>query len=147
MMDPGDEDDGGRPRVIRPPLFVEWFPMVFRQLANGYATRYGAPLFLVGSALREAKPHDVDIRIPLQDHDIERLFGTDTDRPEIGDTPVQMQRWMHEELKQSRRLARMWRENFDLQFQPFERFWRSDAPRIRLDTIPKWTFLAGMTNA
>jgi hypothetical protein len=137
-----------------PPVFAEWFSLGFRKQANGLAMMYGAPLFLVGGALREHRPYDVDIRIPLQEHDIDRLFGTDNDMPkdaageaDIYDHSVRDWRWMREELKQSRRLSRQWSERFDFQFQHAERFWRCDMPRIRLDSVPRWTFLAGLCDA
>lgn len=133
-----------RRRVL--PL-IEWFPMSMGPLANALAMRYGAPLFLCGSGLREFDPHDVDIRIPLGELDIARLFGDDTDLEPPDWVSPQRRRWWREELKQSRRLARQFDLNIDLQFQTQAMFWRNDAPRLRLDSTPPWTFLAGLTDA
>lgn len=84
--------------------------------------------------------------MPLLEHDVERLFGSAKD-DDIIKTSRQRFRMLREQLKQSRRLSRIWRVNIDFQFQGFYAFWRHDSPKLRLDKAPKWFFLAGLTDA
>jgi hypothetical protein len=126
-----------------------WFRCAFCGLANGLAARYGGPLYLVGSALWLSEPNDFDVRVVLSEHDADRLFGEVKPVEWIDGIPIQPQ-WMRilrEELKQGRRAARVLGVNVDFQFQSFERFIRQDGPRLRLDSHPKFFFLAGMTDA
>lgn len=45
------------------------------------AARFNAPVFLVGSALVEAKPRDVDIRIVLPDDAFRKRYGIEVSDP------------------------------------------------------------------
>lgn len=130
-----------------------WFRCAFSGMADAQASRLGGPVYLVGSALWSPAPNDYDVRVVLSEHDEERLFGgRRSDGPEIewvDDVPIRPA-WMRryrEELKQSRRMSRLFGVNVDFQFQTLEAFCRNDGPRLRLDHHPKWFFLAGLTDA
>lgn len=136
------------------PYAHEWFAMSLSHLATGAAFMYGGPIFLVGSALYEHDPHDFDVRVVLQEHDFRRLFGDrETDEAKIkrgarGWSPGRQElRQGREELKQSRRwwAATGQHHRIDFQFQTLETWAAKDGPRLRLDHVPKWGFLAGLT--
>jgi len=54
----------------------DWFSLSFERMADSLAGRPRGPVFLVGSALTLDSPTDYDIRMPLLEHDVERLFGS-----------------------------------------------------------------------
>lgn len=132
------------------PPAASWFVPVTSHLFTGYAARYGSPIYLVGSALTEEHPCDYDVRVPLREEDMQRLFG---DRDGAYDdrmstiTGRQMRRW-REELKQSRRLYRALGSrpnmNIDFQFQAREVFDAHTKPRLRLDLFPDAWLDAGL---
>ena len=72
--DPGDEHAD---LAVDPPPepASTWIARSMVRLACGYACRLGGPVYLVGSALDVPRPADVDIRVVLADHDLDRLFG------------------------------------------------------------------------
>lgn len=132
---------------------MTWLVHVLRRLANSWAAFYGGPVYVVGSALQLADPPgDIDIRIILQPHDVERLFGLP--KPRVGcewwDDNAQSVRWLREQLKQSRRAARAIGKNVDLQFQSaavFDSKRYAGRARFRLDTMPDEIFTAGLGSA
>ena len=131
---------------------AEEFAVRFRGWANSFALAYGGPLYLVGSLLTSMEPGDVDLRLHLEREDMLLWFGEDFDAHGLEWSPAKWRR-AREELKQSRRLSRMWRgypaRRFDFQFQcamfsdidglPIMR----DKPSLRLDTVPLSYFAAG----
>jgi hypothetical protein len=58
-----------------------WLAQILRPWANQIAARFAAPVYLVGSALREEYPRDVDIRIVLTDADFVQRYGISADEP------------------------------------------------------------------
>lgn len=120
-----------------------WLAGALRHQANGLASMFGGPIWMVGSALRLVDPGDVDLRCVIGDHDWRRLFGL-TDK--LNGERTRMRRY-REELKQSRRLARGFGYRFDFQFQSAETFAAKHGPRVRVDTVPDEVFTAGMGDA
>jgi hypothetical protein len=130
-------------RSVAEPFSTE-FAVGAAALADSFAMALGGPIFLVGSALREARPHDVDIRAVVGECDLHRLFG----HPDWRGVDEFRWRWHRYELKQSRRWSRTWMENVDFQVQTVDQAMRySGMPRLRLDRIPRGYFLAGFTDA
>ena len=62
------------------PPAAEWFAISFQGFANSFAARLGGPLYLVGSALVEHRPHDIDVPIVLEEADLLRLLGKSKER-------------------------------------------------------------------
>jgi hypothetical protein len=128
-----------------------WLLMSWQLIANGLAAHYGAPVWLVGSALTKTEPPDYDIRIELPGDDFVRLYGPDLEeptRPALDHQSRQEWRRMYDCLKQSRRLSRNTRRTVDFQVQRAEGRERyADKPRVRLDRAPEWFFVAGLGDA
>jgi hypothetical protein len=101
----------------------------------------------VGSALVEPDPTDIDLRIPLHEHDMQRLFGDDGgDLDPVGLYTKRELRIWRECLKQSRRWSRSTRgRNVDFQVQSIKVFEGNFGPRLRLDRFPDAYFSAGLT--
>lgn len=129
---------------------VRGFVFMFQGEANGLALMFGAPLFLVGSALTSTDPGDIDLRMIITADDAVAMFG-----PEAHQARVEW-KWSHfkmarEELKQSRRLTKRWRHiwthdaerpmRFDFQFQIGDK--HPTKPKCRLDKVPDEMFAAG----
>ena len=55
---------------------TSWRGKSLRGWANLMASRYGRPVYLVGSALEEAMPRDIDVRVVLAKSEWEARFGT-----------------------------------------------------------------------
>ena len=125
----------------------EWFARTFQGLASSLTSRYGGPIYLVGSALVKPAPlaGDYDVRVLLENADIERLFGTDLSYAEGDLTSVRRWRWLREELKQARRMSRAMRVNIDFQFQHAQHQARyAGKPRLRLDKATDEYLAAGL---
>lgn len=145
MHDPGDEHRSPDPAEV--PAAIGFSRKALRT-ANAFACRYGGPLYLVGSALREARPGDYDVRLVLGDRDMVRLFGERrlmADR--WWDWTEQDHRRGREQLKQSRRLSRRFNCNVDFQIQTLLEASRYRGPRLRLDTVANAVFEVGWTDA
>lgn len=143
--DPGDELDAP---VAAPPA-AERLAITMARTACALAVRLGGPVYLVGSALTEPDPADVDVRVVLAAADLERLFGPRLVRGgRWWDWSEQDVRRGREQLKQSRRLSRRFGANVDLQIQTEDEA-RAYAgrPALRLDSIPAAAFAAGLGEA
>lgn len=144
MHDPGDEH---RDPIQRsgPEPWARVFARGLEGFANTFAMSYGGPFYLVGSALVEPHPYDVDIRVVIEKHDWLRLFG-EPDKREGSVWSTQRVAWARDRLKQSRRLSRAFMTNIDFQVQRVEEAERRyvGKPRLRLDTIPDELFKAGL---
>lgn len=146
--DPGDEHVESAPAA---PPAAERLSLTMARTACAIAARLGGPVYLVGSALTEANPADIDIRVVLADH-IERLFGPRTMRGgRWWDWTEQDVRRGREQLKQSRRLSRQFGLNVDFQIQTqgakgYVVGYR-ERPKLRLDTMPDTAFGAGLGDA
>jgi len=122
-----------------------WLAQVLRPWANQMAARFNAPVYLVGSALTEEHPRDVDVRIVLPDEAFLQRYGCSWEHVRlIGPSGTQ-----HEAYPD---VCRYWRDvaklgawaskhhsrglNFDLQVEGSswaEQF--AGLPRIRLDDV------------
>jgi len=110
--------------------------------ANQIAGRYGFPVYLVGSALTEAEPRDVDVRVVLTDAAFFARFGIKPMRTESEAwKPEQSEgtrRLYAEQGKLSRSAALTLHLNIDFQVQSesivLVRAYH-ERPRRRLDTI------------
>ena len=140
--DAGDEH-APPPQEEREAPLGSWLAGALRNQANGLATMFGGPIYLVGSALRLADPGDVDLWCVIGEHDWTRLFGRHTE----ANAERRLMRRYREELKQSRRLERGFHYRFDFQFQTPEQFGDKTGPRVRVDTVPDYVFTAGMGDA
>jgi hypothetical protein len=110
------------------------FALKFESTANAIAARYGAKVWLVGSALSKKNPRDYDVRVILRDEDLQRLFGADLD-------------WgiKRDNLKQSRIYSSSMQLPLDFQLQTREVARRySSHPKMRLDKAPEDFFEAGL---
>lgn len=58
-----------------------WLSQLLRAWANQIAARFNAPVYLVGSALREAKPRDIDIRVVVPDDAFVARYGISATDP------------------------------------------------------------------
>lgn len=140
-----DQDTGDEQALPAPPRecpISSWLAPALRAHADGLASMYGGPIWMVGSALQLEDPGDVDLRCVLEEHDWRRLFGgLDQHGQEKERTRLRRYR---EELKQSRRLARGFRYRFDFQFQSRAAFKAKHGPRVRIDAVPDYVFAAGL---
>lgn len=125
------------------------FATKFRRTANELAVFYGAPIWLVGSALFEEEPRDYDVRVFLDKTEWKRLFGASSLQERTVDDLTSYAAWEwklgYENLKRTRILS--WRMNYRVDFQIqsdgcVTAFYKSKS-RIRLDTAPDWVLMAG----
>ncbi len=120
------------------------FPALFKGQANYLVGRYGAPVFLTGSALTSEHPRDIDIRIVLSDKEVSRLYGHDF--PKRSETIGELLDWewrrLRDNLRQSRSLSNWSGYPIDFQIQSeMEALAYKDCRRLRLDSAPSWVFL------
>jgi hypothetical protein len=105
------------------------------------ATRFGAPVYLVGSSLADdPNPRDVDISIVLPDDDFAARYGDVQawDREMYGtEWGDGRQRWAGDQVKLTRHLVTGYRMNVDLKIEPLFRAAAiyQGKPRVRLDTV------------
>lgn len=113
-----------------------------RRWANGLRGYYGAPIYLVGSALSGSNPspRDWDVRVTLADQDFARRFG-DVEKWEdeggTGKWTTIRWRWSDECVKNSKQGSAHTGLNIDFQIYPrphVRRFYRANLPRLKLDT-------------
>ncbi len=107
------------------------------------ARYYGLPVYLVGSALRDPDPRDIDIVIPVPDDLFLSMYGdaedtlvdwADAIRAPRVDLPKQWLRWARDCAKQGRELTYFCHRQVDFKTQPqtyFDTF--NHKPRQRLD--------------
>ena len=124
-------------------MVKDWFPFAFSGQANNLVGRYGAPIWLVGSALEKEVPRDIDLRIILADEEMQRLYGHKFPlRPETPGTFAEWQwRRLRDNLRQSRSCGSWGGFPIDFQVQSeMEAIAYKDLPRLRLDSAPDWVF-------
>jgi hypothetical protein len=119
-------------RMDRWYLLVRWANFIY-----GY---YGAPIYLVGSALRDdnADPRDWDIRCRLSNERFRAMFGEPAewmDEQRSGIWTRVSFRWSDEMVKRTQNGWRHTKLNIDFQAYPPDK-WRQFtlAARLRLDT-------------
>jgi hypothetical protein len=117
---------------------------VLQKFANNLRGYFGAPVYLVGSALsgKTAEPRDWDIRIILEDEDFDRHFGDPQQWNREGITGEWTElRWRWSDAC-TRASKQGWREcGLNIDFQIYPRFY-ADAqypegkgfPRLKIDT-------------
>lgn len=138
----------------------EKFLLRFRRNANALALRYGAPVWLVGGALRDDDPRDWDVRIILSFEDLKRAYGEPFKRMistrqgktvimRTQDTLFDFAEWEwlrgYDNVKVSRRMSHRMCAPVDFQIQTEQEAsaWRR-RQRIRLDSTPDWVLKAGV---
>jgi hypothetical protein len=111
--------------------------------ANRLRGRYGVPVYLVGSALREDNPdpRDWDFRLTLPDEDFALRFGpVDEWRDEgyTGDWTRTRFRWSDQCVKDTKDAVAWMHLNADVQIYPASHVAElyADQPRVRIDTFP-----------
>lgn len=142
-QDTGDEQAAPAPPPREYPI-ASWLAPALRAHADGLASMYGGPIWMVGSALHLPDPGDIDLRCVLGDDDWRRLFGRSDDN---GEKERTIHRRYREELKQSRRLARGFHYRFDFQFQGAAAFETKHGPRVRVDSLSDYVLGAGLGDA
>lgn len=134
---------------------AETLRLVLRGWANMMAARFGAPVWLVGSALTDPNARDIDVRIVLSDEAFEARYGDLHDFAREGWSPAWgpgRRRWGEDMAKLGRdallnggrMLWTIGREplnklgglnlDFQVEAETFARAYR-DKPRERLDTL------------
>ena len=126
-----------------------WFPGVFKKQANWYAAYYGAPVYLVGSALTKERPRDIDVRITLSDEEFWRFYGRPIPPHEGSKDQQEMQGWqwsqLADHLKRNRKLGHYGGYPIDFQLQTLAEAKQFEhKERIRLDDAPDWVLEAGL---
>lgn len=111
-----------------------------RRVATAFYGRYGAPVYLVGSALLDcnARPRDWDVRINLPDDDFTRMFGSVAAWEEQGNTGLWTDvrhHWSQECVKGSKEFY--YRTGLNVDFQVYPETYALGVyrkrPRLRLD--------------
>ncbi len=118
---------------------MPWLAQYLECWANQVAARYGFPVYIVGSALTDADPRDVDIVCILPDEHFANRFGPAdpdgwvTEYMKVGDT---QRRWAREVAKFSRECTIIHRAiNVDFKVQPQMVADGFDGQRVRIDTV------------
>lgn len=114
-----------------------------RAWADGIAGFYGAPVYLVGSALQDHNEHprDWDIRVEMPDDDFSARFGSVeawTTEAVTGQWGECRWRWSAECVKRTRDAWRWAMVNVDFQIYPLTHAERAygKMPKLRLDSMP-----------
>lgn len=98
---------------------LEELGLRLRFWAQCLAARFGGPVLLIGSALKEDRPRDVDIRIPIADYEFVTRYQIPivewqaTDRGSI---------WIRDMAKLGRQGLRRGQCNLDLQVWPYSTY-------------------------
>lgn len=118
-----------------------------RGYAPGLSSRYfGCPVFLVGGALLDPDPRDVDLIVPIPDDVFVAAYGA-LDEPEHAmgrwcggswghDPPEIWRRWARDRARQSRELTLGCCRAIDFRTWPETQFYGFDdgrRPRLRID--------------
>ena len=121
-------------------MYIDYIKLKSVGWANQMYSRFGYPVYLVGSSLHTEYPRDIDIRITLPDEIFIARYGlinewiSDTWKPVWG---VTRQNWARDMAKLSLDATTSIRLNIDFQVEPEKAviLWHKDKPRVRLDTI------------
>lgn len=124
------------PLMVAP--FVEELASKLEGWADQIFARYGFPVYLVGSALTEQEPRDVDVIVLMPNDDWEARWGPITEY-KIARWSLKNKDWFmdtHRKFctdmgKLSARAARILGMNIDFRVQP--KCDCQDGPRLRLD--------------
>lgn len=114
-----------------------WRAHILRGWANQVAARFAAPVYLVGSALFEEDPRDVDIVVILPDAAFAARYESCGDFQALGSQVSEgARRWAADVAKIGGQLALFHRMNVDFKIQPqshADRFY--DGWRLRIDSV------------
>lgn len=135
-----DPNTGG---IAIPPGLPET-PCVLRAwaFASALSARYyGAPVYLVGGALTDPDPRDLDIVVPLDDELFVACYGDEGDvatgwanAVRGANPPPMWRRWARDCAKTSRQMTLFCRRAVDFKVQPECYFAIHEGlPRVRLD--------------
>lgn len=129
------------PATLPPHVAAQMWKL--RRWANRLRGRYGVPIYLCGSALREDNPdpRDWDIRIMLPDDDFALRFGPVEEwRAEgcTGNWTRTRFRWSDQCVKDTKDFAAWVHLNGDVQIYPESHAatMYGDKPRVRIDSFP-----------
>lgn len=116
--------------------------------ASGLSSRYfGCPVYLVGGALRDPDPRDVDVVIAMPDDLFVHSYGDhpwrvgavhdeldawECSKSDASPAPI-WRRWARDCAKQSRLLTLICARAVDFKVQPLRAFDAYSGPRVRLD--------------
>lgn len=114
---------------------------MLRGWANLIASRYGRPVYLVGGALEDAAPRDIDVRVALSTSDFEARFG-DSKNWNYSVTNLdamdEQRRWHLEIAKMNVQAAGHTHLPVDFQIQPLrEAAGYMSKRRVRIDDVPE----------
>lgn len=117
-----------------------WAAQLLEGWANQLFARYGHPVYLVGSALEQENPRDVDVICVLPDDEFENRFGPWRECERFGpDQTPGSKRWCAEVGKLSREAtAKHPSVNIDFKVRAAGAWWnqREDhKPKLRIDTV------------
>lgn len=114
-----------------------WLAQYLRGWANQIAARFGHPIYLVGSALTEDRPRDVDIVCVLPDDEFRNRYGGDyVEVTRLGPVPdgSPQHRWCADVGKLSRQACR-YHPTANVDFKVQDESGAPKAERLRIDTV------------
>lgn len=118
------------------------------RFANEMAGWYQAPVYLCGSALKKAKPRDIDLRVHLPDEEFGLRYGLAMNAEEAvkrwveqgatGEWTNIRWRWSDDCVKRTKRAWKNTNLNVDFQVYPesYALAFYKTRKRVRLDTWP-----------
>jgi len=143
-------DEAPSRRTAQIPEGLPQSPFVLRAWAqaSGLSSRYfGCPVYLVGSALRDDDPRDVDLVVAMPDELFVASYGDhpwrigathdeldawETSKGDANPAPI-WRRWARDCAKQSRLLTLSCGRAVDFKVQPLRAFDAYGGTRVRLD--------------
>lgn len=143
---PGDTQPAPDVSAVTIPEGLPQTPCVLRAwiYASALSARYfGLPVYLVGGALRDFDPRDLDVVIPVPDDLFRAMHGDPFGKVDLtrwssglrdANPPAFWRRWARDCAKQSRVMTLFCGRTVDFKTQPQSYFdTYTDKPRIRLD--------------
>lgn len=119
-----------------------WLKDYLRGWANQIAARFGYPVYLVGSSLREVDPRDVDVVCVIPDEDFCDRYGCHWAECQLMGPTEKGRKWyadMAKLVRYAMQYHRMFRGRVNLDFKVQSVSWASsrskEQPRIRIDTV------------
>lgn len=129
------------PPKVSVPILGDYGSHTLCQLANNTALRFGAPVFLVGSALTSKEPLDIDIVMQVFDNQYDRIIAPESETNwayHSGKIDNGWKRWLRFQMKQKEYFEsglRPWNIEIDFKIQRFNLFYAHTAKfkKARLD--------------
>jgi len=117
-----------------------WVAQYLAGWANQIAARYGHPVYLVGSALVEEKPRDVDIVVILPDEEFTNRFGPWPETQMLGPIVTEgAKRWAAECGKLARWVTKYHpavNVDFKVESDDWAALKYTGKPKLRIDSVP-----------